>query len=128
MLSPVAPSEVDSLALEVRVRGTVQGVGFRPTVWRIARECGVVGSIRNDAQGVLIEVGGDPDSLNGFLARIEQESPPLGRIDSIETRTMEGALDTREFRIVESVAGDQRTHVVADAATCAACRAEVTDP
>ena len=128
MLDAVASNMIGGLALEVRVRGTVQGVGFRPTVWRIARECGVVGNIRNDAQGVLIEVGGSPESLSDFLARIEREAPPLGRIESIETRTLDRALDTPEFRIDDSVAGEQQTHVAADAATCAACRTEVMNP
>lgn len=128
MLDAVAPAKGRRLALEVRVRGTVQGVGFRPTVWRIARECGVVGSIRNDAQGVLIEVGGRSGSVSDFLARIEREAPPLGRIESIEARTLGRVLDAPEFRIDDSVAGEQQTHVAADAAICAACRAEVMNP
>lgn len=106
----------------------MQGVGFRPMTWRIANETGVVGSVHNDAEGVLIRVGGDSRRVDDFLARIRTEAPPLSRVDSIEARTLAEQLDTREFRIVDSVGGGQRTHVAFDAATCAECAREVIDP
>ncbi|MEP6966618.1 MAG: carbamoyltransferase HypF [Pseudomonadota bacterium] len=116
-----------TVRLEVRVRGRVQGVGFRPTVWRLARECGLVGEVLNDAQGVLIRVGGDQSSLEKFLYRLEREPPPLGRIDSIQIQAFLGALP-EEFRIAQSIGGPAHTQVAPDAAICGACAAEVIDP
>ena len=72
------------LAESIRVTGTVQGVGFRPTVWRLAGECGVVGTVKNDAKGVLIEAWGDAASLDSLVDRLQAERPPLSIIDSIE--------------------------------------------
>ena len=72
------------VAEQIRVRGTVQGVGFRPTVWRIARELGVAGSVINDAQGVLIFAVGSADLLAALVRRLRDEAPPLARIEAIE--------------------------------------------
>ena len=66
-------------ALEVRVRGCVQGVGFRPTIWHIARELGLAGEVLNDSEGVLLRVGGDQARLSLFLQDIERRLPPLAR-------------------------------------------------
>ena len=52
----------------IRVTGVVQGVGFRPTVWRLARECGVAGRVWNDADGVMIEAWGSPQSLDELVS------------------------------------------------------------
>ena len=75
------PREGHFVAMEIRVRGRVQGVGFRPTVWRIARELDLVGEVLNDAEGVLVRVGGRPGAIEDFIARLEREPPPLARID-----------------------------------------------
>jgi hydrogenase maturation protein HypF len=114
-------------AMEIRVRGRVQGVGFRPTVWRIARELDLGGEALNDAEGVLVRVGGGPAAIRDFLTRIEHEPPPLARIDRIETRVYRGPLPA-EFRIAESKAGEAHTQVAPDAAICAACTAEIMGP
>ncbi|ARN83508.1 carbamoyltransferase HypF [Methylocystis bryophila] len=111
----------------MRVRGCVQGVGFRPNTWRLARECGLVGEVRNDSQGVLILAGGQPRDLKKFLARLERDQPPLSRIDRIDCRAFDGDLP-EEFRISESVASEADTQVAPDAALCAACAAEIADP
>ena len=66
---------------EIRVRGRVQGVGFRPTVWRMAREFGLSGDVRNDAEGVLIRVAGETAAIAALLDRLQREPPPLARID-----------------------------------------------
>ena len=89
------------LTMEIRVRGRVQGVGFRPTVWRMARELDLAGEVLNDAEGVLVRVGGEAQAVNDFLARIAREPPPLARIDAIETHAYRGRLSS-EFRIAES--------------------------
>jgi len=119
--------EAQFVAMEIRVRGRVQGVGFRPTVWRIARELGLAGEVLNDCEGVLARVGGSPGAVEDFIARLEREPPPLARIDEIEVRAFDGALPS-EFRIAESLAGDAHTEVAPDAAICAACAQEIVDP
>ncbi|MGH8163847.1 MAG: acylphosphatase, partial [Rhodanobacteraceae bacterium] len=111
----------------IRVRGLVQGVGFRPTVWRLARDCGLSGDVRNDAEGVMIRAWGEPAALDRFLLRLRGEPPPLARIDALEANALEGQDKNRDFRIVGSHAGQVRTGVVPDAATCAACLEDVFD-
>src|SRR5690349_2017673 len=59
-----------STAVQMRVRGRVQGVGFRPTVWRIARDLALQGDVRNDAEGVLVRLVGPPERIDGFEARL----------------------------------------------------------
>ena len=120
------------------MRGLVQGVGFRPTVWRLAHECGLRGDVRNDGEGVLIRVrldaASDVQALGGFLNRLDEACPPLARIDSIERGVIADSdalaelSDTAGFVILESAATAARTGIVADAATCPACVAEVRDP
>lgn len=113
--------------VEIRVRGTVQGVGFRPTVWRLACDEGLVGEVFNDGFGVLIRTTGNSDAISQFLTRLHTEAPPLSQIEDVETQVL-NLLDFEDFRISESVAGENCTRVTPDAAICAACRAEVLDP
>jgi hydrogenase maturation protein HypF len=114
---------------QMRVRGTVQGVGFRPTVWRIANELGVSGSVLNDAQGVLIEAVGAPETLDELARRVQTEAPPLARIDSlVRVRIALPEPLPALFSIRASGHGDALTAVAADAATCAECVAEIFDP
>jgi hydrogenase maturation protein HypF len=113
----------------IRVSGVVQGVGFRPTVWRLARECGLVGRVWNDAEGVSIQVWGAPQSLENLVLRLQAEQPPLSRIERIVRTSLDKAEEVPgEFRIVASREGEIRTGVAADAATCPECLAEVLDP
>jgi hydrogenase maturation protein HypF len=112
---------------EIRVRGRVQGVGFRPTVWRFARELSLVGEVLNDSGGVRIRVFGSKVAVAALIARIRREPPPLARIDAIETRPYFGGLPA-EFTIVDSVGGDAHTQVAPDAAVCAVCAEEVANP
>ena len=114
-------------AVEIRVRGRVQGVGFRPTVWRLAREHGLSGEVLNDADGVLVRVGGSAQAIADFVAQMHREPPPLGRIDQVEIRDFAGEL-ADEFRIAESVAGTTHTQVTPDAGVCPECAREVLDP
>jgi hydrogenase maturation protein HypF len=116
------------VAFEVRVRGTVQGVGFRPTMWRLAHACGVTGDVRNDADGVLIHVSGERGAVERFLAGVRSDAPPLARITSIEARPFELPVAADDFRILHSGAGTVRTQIAPDAVVCAQCRAEVFDP
>lgn len=119
----------DTIAAErIRVRGTVQGVGFRPTVWRIATELALAGTVANDNEGVLIEVVGEPGAIEALVARLSREVPPLARVQGIERARLAHTPEVRDFRIIESFAGVVDTNVAADAAMCAACCAEIFDP
>lgn len=112
----------------IRVRGLVQGVGFRPTVWRLARDCGLAGDVRNDGEGVLVRVWGSADAIETFCRRLDEEPPPLARIDSLERAFLDGGPDTGGFHIIASNPTTVHTGVVADAATCRACLDEMRDP
>ncbi len=105
----------------IRVRGVVQGVGFRPTVWRLARRCGLRGSVANDGEGVRIHACGPAAVLESFVRALVEEAPPLARVDAIERAP--GALLEADagFRIVASEPGLAHTGVVPDAATCPDC-------
>ena len=119
----------DAITVEqIRVRGAVQGVGFRPMVWRLATEHGLNGWVSNDAQGVIILASGSAFDVNAFVDALPGQVPPLARIDAIERETVAECPDNVGFRIVPNRGGKVRTGVVADAATCPACLAEIADP
>jgi hydrogenase maturation protein HypF len=111
----------------VRVRGTVQGVGFRPFVHRLATELGLSGSVRNDGEGVEIEVQGADEALERFQARLLAEAPALSHIDALESDTRRAQPETG-FVILASRPGAARTGVAADVAVCADCLSELFDP
>jgi hydrogenase maturation protein HypF len=111
----------------IRVRGLVQGVGFRPTVWRLAKEYGVSGQVLNDGEGVLIDAWGIDSQLDRFTQALMAQPPDLARIDGIEQQALDE--NPREgFHIVESQKSAMRTGVVADAATCSDCKKDCLDP
>jgi hydrogenase maturation protein HypF len=112
---------------EIRVRGRVQGVGFRPAVWRLAHQLGLSGEVCNDADGVLIRVSGDEAAISGLLERLREEAPRLARIERMDRRAIAWR-SASGFRIVASAAGDPRTEIAPDAAICAECAREVLDP
>jgi hydrogenase maturation protein HypF len=112
----------------IRIRGLVQGVGFRPTVARVARRLALEGWVRNDAEGVLVALAGPRDVRDAFVRALEAELPPLASIDALERRDDASLELGPGFSIVESTGGAPRTRVAADAAVCPACRAEVRDP
>jgi hydrogenase maturation protein HypF len=122
------PEGRDVLRRGVLVRGIVQGVGFRPFVYRLAIEEGLAGSISNDTGGVSIEVEGPPQKIEAFLTRLRSEMPPLARVDSIAARDLPPIAE-KGFRILSShVIGQVSTGIPADAATCADCLRELFDP
>ena len=113
---------------EVSVRGIVQGVGFRPFVYALAHRHGLTGLVRNDAEGVYIEVEGGVESLDLFVRAIEEDAPPMAVVDAVDWRQL-AALGGRDFRIEESREGVRRRALVSpDVATCEDCLAEVFDP
>ena len=119
-----------TFAERMRVRGTVQGVGFRPNVWRIAHEIGVTGSVINDADGVLIVAVGTAAQLDELARRVQAEPPPLARIGAFERGRIAtpGFPDPAGFVIGPSRMGAPMTAVAPDAAICADCAAEIVDP
>ena len=112
---------------QIRIRGIVQGVGFRPTVYRLANELGLAGEVLNDAEGVLIRIRGSDKQVADFLRTLRAESPPLSRIDSVIRSPYSEVID-EGFRIVTSGSGQMHTAITPDAATCQACLVEITDP
>ena len=68
----------------IHLRGTVQGVGMRPTVWRLAQQFGLVGEVWNNGQGVTIQVWGLPTALEEFIRQLPLQAPPLANICAIE--------------------------------------------
>ena len=105
----------------IRVREVVQGVGFRPTVWRIANDCGLMGDVINDADGVLIMAKGQRKCLDEFVKRLEDEAPPLARIDLIERQSVDVLPTQDQFHIKPSNVGDPRTGIAPDSAICSHC-------
>jgi hydrogenase maturation protein HypF len=129
---PDASEPIGLSARLIRIKGTVQGVGFRPTVYLQARKHGIAGDILNDGEGVLIRAWGSDESLNAFIESIKANCPPLGKIDSLEWTALDQSQNNCDqptsFEIIESVASRAKTSVAADARTCTACLSDTTDP
>ncbi|NDJ23657.1 carbamoyltransferase HypF [Nostoc sp. B(2019)] len=113
---------------EIRVYGTVQGVGFRPTVYHLAKACGLYGDVCNDGQGVLIRASGSEAALTTFVARLQQECPPLARIHQLVRTPYKGEFNFNDFVISSSVSNTIKTEIAPDAATCPQCQQEIFDP
>jgi hydrogenase maturation protein HypF len=112
----------------VLVRGVVQGVGFRPFVYRLASETRLAGFIGNNTDGVAIEIEGVQEGIDEFLTRLRSDAPPMARIDSLAVQEL-APTGEREFRIILSqVLGQVSTGIPADAATCPDCLHELLDP
>lgn len=128
--------------VRAHIAGTVQGVGFRPYLYRLVGELGLAGFVRNDESGVLLEVEGAPSEIERLLARLPGEVPPLARIDALRIQDIDIApADERRFVIAASAgrlddgapeavdgAPSQPREIAADAATCDDCLAELFDP
>ena len=113
--------------LKVVVRGAVQGVGFRPFIYRLASEMGLHGWVLNSSSGVFIEVEGPREKLARFLLRIEVEKPAIAFIQSLESLYLDAA-GYDSFEIRPSVDGEKTALVLPDIATCPECRREIFDP
>ncbi|MGH3826509.1 MAG: acylphosphatase, partial [Pseudonocardiaceae bacterium] len=117
-----------SIRVEVRVEGVVQGVGFRPYVHGLAHRLGLSGQVGNDTAGVIMEVEGAERVVSEFLAALPAQAPPLAVIERVRTSPL---VPTGEpgFHIVSSNATGRRdTLISADSATCADCLRELADP
>jgi hydrogenase maturation protein HypF len=114
--------------LRVALYGAVQGVGFRPFVYRLATELGLNGTVLNSSAGLVIEVEGAPEALSAFQTRLDAERPAAAVVLARETSRLDPAGFTR-FEILASDGGQERTAaVLPDLATCPACLAELFDP
>ena len=112
----------------LRVTGTVQGVGFRPFVYRHAVGLGLAGEVSNDSDGVLVDVEGPAERLDELARVLAEEAPPLALVDTVVSTPLDPAGQTG-FRIVESRAGGAPTVPVSvDVATCTNCLREIADP
>ncbi|MCP4981173.1 MAG: carbamoyltransferase HypF [Gammaproteobacteria bacterium] len=112
---------------QIRIRGLVQGVGFRPAIWQTAHDLGIYGEVCNDGSGVVIIAQSSPDRIDRMLVQLWDNQPPLARIDDIERQTIEPGRQYDYFTIEHSIADDIHTGVVADAAICHQCLAEIND-
>ena len=121
----VAPPDLEARRIEVR--GVVQGVGFRPFAWRLAERLGVAGRVRNASGVVEIHVEGSPEALEAFAAALTGEAPTLARVEAVSW-TPAAVEGLGGFAVDASVDGAGDRLVSADAATCAACLAELFDP
>ena len=97
--------ECHTRIVEIRVRGRVQGVGFRPMVWRLARELGLEGVVFNDAEGLLIRAKGKASAVRELVARMENEPPPLASVDCVEIAPFEGELPVPSKSCKAALAG-----------------------
>ena len=115
--------------VQILVRGVVQGVGFRPYIFSLARRRDLRGQVLNNAAGVLIDVEGEKNDIEQFINEIEFNPPPRSQIESVERRDNLPLANYLEFRIVESEsAGRKFVPLSADIATCADCLRELFDP
>ena len=117
--------------IELRIKGKVQGVGFRPFVWLLANQYGLNGDVNNDGQGVLIRFVSPPaDALEQFLSDLQNKLPPLAQITDVTQRTIDwpDAATVTSFTIRESENNQMDTQIIPDAATCPHCLADLFDP
>lgn len=112
----------------IRVRGIVQGVGFRPMIWHLARQHRLTGEVWNDGLGVMIHAYGSGENLEAFIRQIPLHKPPLARLDSLDVQMLDEQPYGDDFRIIASRHNGAETPVAADAATCPDCLAEIADP
>jgi hydrogenase maturation protein HypF len=122
------PRRAGRRRVRARVEGAVQGVGFRPYAYRLARELGVAGFVLNDARGVVLEVEGSGPEVERFFERLPHEAPPLAAVERVLPEDVAPSGE-HGFRIVESAhAGEPSAAVIPDGATCDDCLAELFDP
>src|SRR3974390_586394 len=113
----------------IDVTGIVQGVGFRPFVYRLANDCALTGFIANTPAGVSIEIQGEDPAIEDFLTRLQNEAPPLAKITSLVPRDVEALSDDLPFRILSSrLDSAPKALISPDVAVCADCLREMMSP
>jgi len=124
----IETSIMRSLRKAVDITGIVQGVGFRPFVYRLANQCDLSGFIANTPAGVSIEVEGVPEKVDEFLLRLPQEIPPLAKVTAIRSRDID-SLGERSFRIISTQLGQSANTLISpDIAVCEDCLQELFNP
>jgi hydrogenase maturation protein HypF len=118
----------DRLQRHLRVSGIVQGVGFRPYIWHLARELKLAGWVRNDAAGVEVLVEGEAAQVEAFTRRLPTGTPPLAQVRELSWTDAPASGALSDFSIGESGAGQAATLIGPDTAVCADCLKELFDP
>lgn len=119
----------DTLNAEaILVKGTVQGVGYRPFVWQLAKQFQLRGKVWNNAEGVMIHAWGNNKSLHQFRKYLKAKAPPLAKVTSVTAAPLNQLNIPYEFLIVNSVEGKANTNVSTDATTCPHCLSEINNP
>jgi hydrogenase maturation protein HypF len=113
--------------VRIVIRGAVQGVGFRPFVFRLAEEMGLKGWVINNTQGVFIEAEAQSEVLQQFLLRVEREKPAISFIQSFEHSYLD-PVGFDKFEIRDSADGPKTALILPDIATCSECQQEIFDP
>ena len=112
----------------VFIQGIVQGVGFRPFIYQLAKNRNLTGYVTNTSQGVELEVEGEGEVIEDFIRAVQNEPPPLARITGIQAKAIPLAHDA-EFTIHESIIQEERSALISpDTATCPDCLKELRDP
>jgi hydrogenase maturation protein HypF len=126
--SPETWTQEARMARRFVVRGVVQGVGFRPFVYRLAHECGIDGWVNNSTLGVVVEAEGPSERLDDFERRLVEDAPVLARIDAVETTDINDP-GVAGFEIRASEADPNETTLICpDVAVCPDCLEEFLDP
>lgn len=112
---------------KIEIRGIVQGVGFRPAVYRLAKKHNIKGSVYNDTRGVVLDIEGLSGEIDSFLKELKKKPPPLANIDKLTSKKL-ALKKYRDFRIIESKEQKEKTTLVSpDIATCRECQKELLD-
>ncbi len=124
-----ACTDIKDSTEHIYVRGIVQGVGFRPTVWHLAQQLKLRGDVSNNGGGVLIRMQGKQAAIDTFVGELLNNKPALARIDSIDRQPQSSAeLLADTFEIISSSHTEANTGVLADAALCQHCLDEIVNP
>jgi hydrogenase maturation protein HypF len=114
---------------KIQITGTVQGVGFRPAVYRLAKELALTGLVYNDTTGVTIELQGQQKKINRFTKELHHKIPPLARIKNLKSTDIDPVENENQFLITQSrTIGSPASEVTADIAICGDCLSEMNDP
>ncbi|UCH09552.1 MAG: carbamoyltransferase HypF [Fidelibacterota bacterium] len=115
--------------IRITIRGAVQGVGFRPFVYRLAKELALTGSVANTARGVIVDIQGPSEALDTFASRVVEEAPPVSGITTTVTREIPIIRNESDFIIQFSDDSEEKTvTILPDLATCPDCLREIFDP
>ena len=119
---------MDRTRKRIHINGIVQGVGFRPFVYRIAKECNLSGFVNNNSTGVLVEIEGSKKELKSFYERLFAEAPPSSNIISIK-KDIVNTLGDEDFKIIKTESSEKANTLISpDIATCSECLQEFFDP